>query len=257
MVTYERHMDAIFKALNDPARRALLDSLRARDGQTLTDLEEQLDMTRFGVMKHLKVLEDAHLVTTRKVGRFKHHYLNPLPLQEVIDRWIDPFLARPAARAMLTLKSELERTSAMLDTTDTPAFVQQTFIRCSQDALWEALTRADRMAAYHFACARAEGDAGPGGQTRFLRADGSTMLTQKTLRIAPKSRLEMSFEPDWGEDRTASRVVFHVAVEGPYCKLTTEHYDLPDAQVGVREGWARWASSLKSWLETGTPIRMG
>ncbi len=91
-------MDAIFKALNDPARRALLDSLRAKDGQTLTELEEQIDMTRFGVMKHLKVLEEAHLVVTTKVGRFKYHYLNVLPLQEMLDRWIEPLLARPAAR---------------------------------------------------------------------------------------------------------------------------------------------------------------
>ena len=81
-------MDAIFKALNDPARRALLDSLREQDGQSLSDLEEVLAMTRFGVMKHLKVLEDANLIVTRKVGRFKYHYLNAVPLQEVIDRWI-------------------------------------------------------------------------------------------------------------------------------------------------------------------------
>jgi len=96
-------MDAIFKALNDPARRALLDSLRAKDGQTLTELEEQLDMSRFGVMKHLKVLEDAHLITTRKSGRFKHHYLNALPLQEVIDHWIEPFWhARQRAMSLIS-----------------------------------------------------------------------------------------------------------------------------------------------------------
>jgi uncharacterized protein YndB with AHSA1/START domain len=192
-----------------------------------------------------------------KRGRFKYHSLNAVPLQEVIDRWIEPFLARPAARALLSLKFDLERTVPMLDTADMPAFVQQTFIRCSQDALWDALTRADQMAAYHFACSRAEGDAAPGGQTRFLRADGTTMLTKKTLRIEPKSLVEMSFEPRWGEDGTPSRVVFRVAGEGPFCKLTTEHYDLPEAQAGVREGWARWASSLKSWLETGAPLRAG
>ena len=75
-------MDAIFKALNDPARRALLDSLRRRDGQTLKELEQQLEMTRFGVMKHLKVLEEAQLVVPRRAGRFKHHYLNAVPLQK-------------------------------------------------------------------------------------------------------------------------------------------------------------------------------
>ena len=105
-------MDAIFKALNDPARRALLDSLRQTDGQSLSDLEEQLDMSRFGVMKHLRVLEDAHLVIWRKEGRFKYHYLNALPLQEMLDRWVAPFL-RPQAQMMSDLKSRLERDTAM------------------------------------------------------------------------------------------------------------------------------------------------
>lgn len=92
-------MDALFKARADPARRTLLDSLRMRDGQTLQELEARLDMTRFGVMKHLGVLETGGLITTRKVGRFKHHYLNALPLQQAIDRWIEPLLVKPAARA--------------------------------------------------------------------------------------------------------------------------------------------------------------
>ena len=101
-------MDAIFKALNDPARRTPLDSLRAKDGQTLSELEPQLDMTRFGVMKHLKVLETASLVISRKQGRFKYHYLNVVPLQEVIDRWIEPLTQKPLARATLDLKAKLE-----------------------------------------------------------------------------------------------------------------------------------------------------
>jgi DNA-binding transcriptional ArsR family regulator len=160
-------MDKIFKALNDPARRALLDSLRQRDGQTLTELEDQLDMTRFGVMKHLKVLEEAHLIVTRKEGRFKHHYLNALPLQEMLDRWVAPFL-QPQARALSDLKSRLERQTDM----GKPDFLMQTFIRCSQDALWDALTRADQIAAYHFMCNEVHGDARPGNVTRFVRPDG-------------------------------------------------------------------------------------
>ena len=90
-------MDAIFKALNDPLRRSILDRLHQKDGQSLQELEEGQDMTRFGVMKHLKVLEEAELITTKKVGRFKYHYLNAVPLQEVLDRWIEPLLSRPAA----------------------------------------------------------------------------------------------------------------------------------------------------------------
>jgi len=106
-------MDAIFKALADDTRRTILDVLREKDGQTLGELEESIakagfEMTRFGVMKHLKVLETASLVVSRKRGRFKYHYLNAVPLQEVIDRWIEPFTQKPMARATLDLKAKLE-----------------------------------------------------------------------------------------------------------------------------------------------------
>ena len=251
-------MDAIFKALNDPARRALLDSLRARDGQTLTDLEAQLDMTRFGVMKHLKVLEDAHLVVTRKQGRFKYHYLNAVPLQEVIDRWIEPLLAKPLARGMLNLKAQLEGETAMLDAENKPDFVHQTMIRCTQDALWDALTKADQVAAYHFVCDTVTGDAEDGKPMDMIRPDGSLMLRQTTLSLSPKSRIETTFEPHWFEgENKASRIVFLIEAEGAHCKLTCEHYDIPAGQEGVAEGWARHIASLKSWLETGEPIKMG
>lgn len=99
--------DRIFKALADPSRRLLLDRLFERDGRALTDLESQLEMTRFGVMKHLRVLEDAGLVVTRKVGREKLHYLNPVPIREIHDRWIDKYRQRRTS-ALIDLKHELE-----------------------------------------------------------------------------------------------------------------------------------------------------
>jgi DNA-binding transcriptional ArsR family regulator len=100
-------MDAVFKALADPTRRQLLDELFERDGQTLTELEARLPMTRFGVMKHLKVLEEAHLVATRKRGREKLHFLNPVPIQLVHDRWVSKY-AEPWAATLTGLKRELE-----------------------------------------------------------------------------------------------------------------------------------------------------
>jgi DNA-binding transcriptional ArsR family regulator len=100
--------DLVFKALADPTRRALLDQLFARDGLTLTELESDLAMTRFGVMKHLKVLEEAGLVVTRRSGREKHHFLNPVPIRMIHDRWIDKYTERRAA-ALLDLKHELEQ----------------------------------------------------------------------------------------------------------------------------------------------------
>lgn len=247
-------MDAIFKALNDPIRRAMLDSLRAKDGQTLSDLEPQFDMTRFGVMKHLGLLETAGLITTKKVGRFKHHYLNAVPLQEVTDRWIEPLLAAPTARGLLDIKAKLEGENTM---TDQPDFRHQTVISCTQDALWDALTKADQMAQYHFACDAATGDAVEGQPMDMLRKDGSLMLRQTTISLTPKTRIESTFEPHWGDAMNAhSRIVFEIRPEGDHCFLTCEHYDIPAGQDGVREGWVRHTSSLKSWLETGSAIKM-
>ena len=99
--------DSVFKALADPTRRRLLDLLFTDDGQTLTKLESQIDMTRIGVMKHLRILEAAGLVVSRKVGRTRLHHLNPMPIREIHDRWIDKYTERRAA-ALAELKSELE-----------------------------------------------------------------------------------------------------------------------------------------------------
>lgn len=99
--------DLVFKALADPTRRLLLDRLFERDGRTLTELESEVDMTRFGVMKHLRLLEDAGLVVTRKSGREKLHFLNPVPIRQIHDRWIDKFTERQVT-ALVDLKAELE-----------------------------------------------------------------------------------------------------------------------------------------------------
>jgi DNA-binding transcriptional ArsR family regulator len=110
MVTYCEPViddDRVFKALADPTRRLLLDRLFERDGGTLTELESQLEMTRFGVMKHLRLLEDAGLVVTRRSGREKLHFLNPVPIRLIHDRWIDKFTERRVS-ALVDLKTELE-----------------------------------------------------------------------------------------------------------------------------------------------------
>jgi DNA-binding transcriptional ArsR family regulator len=107
MVTYDRAMDEVFKALADPTRRALLDALYEQDGQTLSALEQGVEMSRFGVMKHLKVLEQAGLVTTKRRGREKLHFLNPVPIRLVHDRWVSKY-AEPWADALSGLKRQLE-----------------------------------------------------------------------------------------------------------------------------------------------------
>ena len=102
--------DAVFKALADSSRRLLLDLLFERDGRTLTELDAELEMTRFGVMKHLKVLEEAGLVVAQKRGREKLHFLNPVPIRQIHDRWIDKYTEQRVS-ALLDLKNELEETA--------------------------------------------------------------------------------------------------------------------------------------------------
>ena len=101
--------DQVFKALADPTRRHLLDRLFERDGRTLTELESELEMTRFGVMKHLRILEQAKLIVTRRDGRKKHHFLNAVPIRLIHDRWIDKYRERQVS-ALANLKSQLEET---------------------------------------------------------------------------------------------------------------------------------------------------
>jgi len=113
IVTYRRevtHDDRVFKALADPTRRFLLDLLFTRDGRTLTELESELEMTRFGVMKHLRVLEEAGLVVTRRSGREKLHFLNAVPIRLIHDRWIDKYRERRVS-ALAELKTQLEETA--------------------------------------------------------------------------------------------------------------------------------------------------
>lgn len=253
-------MDSIFKALGDPARRTILDSLRAKDGQTLSELEPQLDMSRFGVMKHLGVLEEAGLIVSRKQGRFKHHHLNALPLQEAIDRWIEPLLAKPAARAMIDLKTKLEGDTAM---SETPDLVMETFINCTQDALWSALTDADQIQHYHFPNLVGRGGLHAAGDTLDMMAgEDQIILRHQLVKATPKTRLDVTFEPKWDEKVTNhSKCSFIITpgggAGGTPCKLRLEHFQIPEGHDGVHEGWARVLSGLKSYLETGQETHFG
>src|SRR5215212_1864849 len=126
--------ESVFRALADPSRRRLLDLLFERDGRTLTELESQLPMTRFGVMKHLRVLEDAGLIATRKVGREKLHYLNPVPIQLISDRWINKYSAARVS-VLADLKTMLEGGNSM--TTDSkPRLVYQIIIKAPPEQVW-------------------------------------------------------------------------------------------------------------------------
>lgn len=186
-------MDDVFKALADPTRRSLLDSLREADGQTLTELEKGLGMTRFGVMKHLKLLEQANLVSTRKVGRFKHHYLNAVPLQAAMDRWVEPFRVKPAAKHVLDIKT-LAEGAAPMETETKPDFVLATYINASPQAVWDALTKAEHVNRYQFLGGSMVPEDEQPGRLDQRYADGSPMLNMEILVEEPPSVLECSFE---------------------------------------------------------------
>src|ERR1700682_1593151 len=133
-------MDAVFKALADPTRRSLLDELFRQDGQTLSALEERFSMTRFGVMKHLKQLEEAGLVVTQRRGREKLHFLNPVPIRLVHDRWVSKY-AEPWAAALSGLKNSLEERMEK---------VFEIYIKTTPERLWEAITDPEMRGKYSF-----------------------------------------------------------------------------------------------------------
>ena len=140
MVTYCRAVDAVFKALADPTRRSLLDELFREDGQTSSALEARFDITRFGVMKHLRQLEEAGLVVSRRRGREKLHFLNPVPIRLVHDRWVSKY-AEPWAAALSGLKTRLEHSMEK---------VFEIYIRTTPERLWEAITDGEIRSKYQF-----------------------------------------------------------------------------------------------------------
>jgi len=259
-------MEAVFKALSDEHRRVLLDRLFERDGQTLTELEAALpSMTRFGVMKHLRVLEGAGLVTTRRVGRQKLHYLNPVPIRLVLDRWISKY-AQPWVEAMTGIKQALES-----DMTQAPKHVFEVYIRTTPEKLWAALT--DREANHKFFGLDVESDWQTGSTYRFSFMTPFSMgeLSVKAgdsahfgmiLEADPPTRLVQTFESDFPENmgggpEQATKVTWEIEQMGEVCKLTLLHEGWKDESMAFqssRQGWAQILSSLKSLLETGVPL---
>jgi uncharacterized protein YndB with AHSA1/START domain len=243
-------VDAVFKALSDPTRRQLLDTLRDRGGLTLTELEQGLGMTRFGVMKHLKVLEEANLVVTRRNGRFKYHYLNALPIQEVADRWMAPY-AKPLARFALNLKNALESEPPMADK---PDFVVSTYIRTTPDRLWEALTNPEITRQFYYG-GRVQAQLEVGGRFDYLDPKGEINLRGEVLEVDPPRRLVTTFKASWAEPGgEVTRVMYEIEPMGEVCKFTLTHFDYEKSKAGVEQGWPIIISGLKTWLETGRPL---
>jgi uncharacterized protein YndB with AHSA1/START domain/DNA-binding transcriptional ArsR family regulator len=244
-------VDPVFKALSDPTRRQLLDTLRDKGGLTLTELEQGLGMTRFGVMKHLRVLEEANLVVTRRDGRFKYHYLNALPLQEVADRWMAPY-GKPLARFALNIKNALETNQTMADK---PDFVFATYIRTTPRQLWDALINPDMTQQYYYA-SRVHADLRVGGKFTYTGPDGKTNLDGEVLEVVPEKKLVTTFKALWAPEGQITRLMFEIEQLGETCKLTMTHFDYEKSMAGVETGWPMIVAGLKTLLETGQPLKI-
>ena len=139
-----------------------------------------------------------------------------------------------------------------------PDFVMQTYIKTTQDRLWDALTDPENVVHWHFLAARADGAMTPGSASTYYTPDGNAFLTIRVTKETPKTRLDMSFEPSWeGPDMAKSSCAYLIEPGPEFCKLTVEHYNLPAGQEGAADGWHRMISGLKSWLETGQPANFG
>jgi len=238
-------MDEVFRALADPTRRSLLDELFRADGQTLSALEARLPMTRFGVMKHLKQLEEAGLVVTRRRGREKLHFLNPVPIRLIHDRWVSKY-AEPWVSGLSDLKQDLEELMEK---------VFEIYIKTTPDRLWQAITDPEVRSKYNFG-ARQTSDWTPGSHYEMQSPGADGLLGEgENLEVDPPRRLVQSFRALWGDDVKAegtSRVTWDIEAVGDSCRLTVTHDQLREgANDQLYGGWPMILSGLKTWLETG------
>jgi uncharacterized protein YndB with AHSA1/START domain/DNA-binding transcriptional ArsR family regulator len=259
-------MDMVFKALADPTRRALLDELFRQDGQTLGQLEQDAPMTRFGVMKHLRVLEDAGLVTTQRRGREKLHFLNPVPIRLAHDRWVSKY-AEPWAATLTGLKRHLE--DETMETTKRVSWAEGTapvaagtavfeiFIKTTPERLWEAITSPELRGRYSFG-AETRSDWTTGSDYRASVPGAVDIAAGENVEVDPPRLLVQTFNALWSDDVKAqgtTRVSWEIEPVGTSCRLTVTHDQLPPgANAELYGGWPMILSGLKTLLETGESL---
>jgi uncharacterized protein YndB with AHSA1/START domain len=241
-------MEPVFRALADPTRRDLLDALFGEDGQTLSMLEARFEMTRPGVAKHLRILEGAGLVVTKRRGREKLHFLNPVPIRLVHDRWVSKYTEQWAA-GLVGLKHDLEEDMEK---------VFEIYIRTTPERLWEAITDPEIRAKYHFG-STIESEWAPGSGYRQIHPKWDGPLVEgENLEVDPPHRLVQSMHAVWSEEAASegtSRVTWEIEPVGDSCRLTITHDQLREgAPEELYGGWPMILSGLKTWLETGEQL---
>jgi uncharacterized protein YndB with AHSA1/START domain len=238
-------MDDVFKALADPTRRALLDELFRHDGQPLRALQAHFSMSRIGVMKHLKRLEDIGLVVTRRHGRETLHFLNPVPIRRTHDQWLSKY-TEPWAAALIELKRRLENPLEK---------VFEIYIRTKPERLWEVITDPEARPTFWFGNSiTATWAPGSPWTMRNPRSPG-VVAEGRNLEVDPPRRLVQSFLALWGEDvrsEGTSRVTWDIQQVGDSCRLVVTHDQLRDgANDQLYRGWPMILSGLKTWIELG------
>jgi len=259
-------MDAVFRALADPTRRRLLDSLNAMPGQTLRELCEGLEMTRQSVSKHLDVLEAANLMTTVWHGREKLHYLNAAPISDVADRWISRYHRRRGL-VLAGLKRSLED-----PTMGKPEFVYVTYIRTTPEALWKALTDPSFTSRYWGATFETDWKDGSSyaqvqrgirvadADQVVLVSDPPRRLSYKWLAVSPEQAAAFGWSDEYlarVEAEPRSRVTFDIEAQGKVVRLTVIHDGFEEGSAvleSVSGGWPLILANLKSLLETGETL---
>lgn len=241
-------VETVFRALADPTRRALLDALFGRDGQTLGALTAGHDMTRVAVAKHLRLLEEAGLVVSRRRGREKLHYLNVIPIRLIHDRWVSKY-TEPWAAGLAGLKLDLEVPVEK---------VFEIYIRTTPERLWEAITDPVIRAKYHFGTAVVS-DWTPGSRYELTHPGTDRPLGEgENLVVEPPHRLVQTLHTLWSEEverEGTSRVTWEIEPVGDSCRLTVTHDQLSDtAPPELYGGWPMILSGLKTWLETGQTL---
>ena len=247
-------MDEVFRAINDPSRRLLLDDLYERDGQTLGELCALLpEMTRYGVMNHLKVLEEAELLTTRRQGRQKFHYLNPVPIKLIHDRWISRY-AEPRVGAITGIKARLETGEQDMEK---PVHVYKTYIRASVDEVWDAITNPEKTKQYFYGT-EVDSEWEVGSSMSYRYPDGTLASDGEILAIDPPKRLEFTFRALWDEKLTAegpAREIWELSQSSGMVELKVEIYEIgPLSLEDFSEGIPYIVSGLKSLVETGAGL---
>jgi uncharacterized protein YndB with AHSA1/START domain/DNA-binding transcriptional ArsR family regulator len=241
--------DLVFRALADPTRRLLLDRLRERTGQTLGELCEPLAMARQSATQHLGVLEAANLISTVRSGRRKLHYLNPVPLWAIQERWIEQFEA-PRLRALSAIKRHAEEDTMA----DRPNYVYVTYIESSPERVWEALTSADLTARFWGHSNVSDWQVGSAWEHRRVDGSGIADVVGTVLESTPPRRLTITFGAP-GEPAAVepAKATFEIEPYHEIVRLTVTHENLPDQDAldAASAGWPAVCANLKSLLETG------